>query len=453
VHGEDSVARLAHSDTLLLAYQLPLPQALVMAVRALRPDPVWTRALFAAMGAGVAAALASVVWRLSGPPAGLAAGALAAAHPLLVYYSIVPYQEGPMMLFLLLGADALLDGRETRAGVALGLAALCRYEAWIAIALVLAWRLARAITWRERGRAVIVFGWAPLVWVALWRGLAPRGTYVLDFDTGGARLARLGFLALKLREYSGSALLALAGLGLVLVLRRRDARWLAGLGYVATVVAAVVVAGQEAPPGSGRVSERLIHLPALAACALAGLAVAAPAEAIARRARGAAQVSAVVVIAALAARGVGRTDALLAEAARDPGLRLAMAVAAFADARLPDGARLGVIAPPVPAAAIADYVRKVERAGGDAAEARRIALALATRSVDAERVAAHLARPPATVVTTADGRPALVAAYEDAPIGSPWPLGRSLARFTAGPRAVTVYSAAPADTSGANGTR
>src|SRR5204862_5539250 len=121
-----SVARLAHSDTLVLAYQLPLPQALVVAARALDPDPRWTRALFAAIGAGVAAALTAVVWRLSGPAAGLAAGALAGAHPMLVYYSIVPYQEGPMLLLLLLGAEALLSGGDVRAGLALGLAALCR---------------------------------------------------------------------------------------------------------------------------------------------------------------------------------------------------------------------------------------------------------------------------------------------------------------------------------------
>ncbi|PYQ52514.1 MAG: hypothetical protein DMF78_11110 [Acidobacteria bacterium] len=451
VHGEDSVARLAHSDTLLLAYQLPLPQALVMAARAVAPDPVWTRALFAAIGAGVAAALAAVVWRLSGPAAGLAAGALAAAHPLLAYYSIVPYQEGPMMLLLLLGADALLDGHETRAGLALGLAALCRYEAWIAIGLVLVGRWAREPTWRRRGRAVVVFGWAPLLWIALWRGLAPRGTYVLDLDPGAARLARLGFLATKLREYSGLALLLLATIGLVLVAWRRDRRWLAGLAYVATTMAAVVMAGHEAPPGGGRVSERLIHLPALAACALGGLALAALATR--DRARETARVMAVLVVTALAADGLRRTHALLAEAARDPALRLAVAVAAFADQRLGRGERLGVAAPPVPAAAIADYVRKVERAGGDAAEARRIGLALAARSVDAERVAAQLARPPATVVTTADARPALVAVYEDAPAGSTWPLGPALVRFTAGPRAVTVHVAAPAAQSGANGTR
>src|SRR5262249_58885053 len=181
----------------------------------------------------------------------------------------------------------------------------------------------------------------------------------------------LGFVAVKLREYSGPALLVLAAVGLLIVIRRRDARWLMGLGYVAAVIAAVVIAGHEAPPGSGRVSERLIHLPALAACALASLALAAMADAAHDPARILRRAAAVAVVALLAAAGLRRTHALLVEAARDPTVRLALAVAGFADAGLAPGARLGVAAPPVPAAAIDDYVRKVQAARGDAAEARR----------------------------------------------------------------------------------
>lgn len=454
VHGEDSVARLAHSDTLLLAYQLPLPQAVVMAARALEPDPFWARAAFAFFGAGVAGALASVVWRLSGPLAGLAAGALAGADPLLAYYSIVPYQEGPMLLFLLLGADALLESRPARAGIFIGLASLCRYEAWLAAALIVAWRWAQTADWRERFRAAVLFGWAPLLWMALWQGLAPRGTYVLDLESGASRWGRIEFLAGKLREYSNGVFLALAVAGLFVVLRRRDRRWLAGLGYVALVMAVVVIAGHEAPPGSGRVSERLIHLPVVAACALAGTAAAALREASPPRARWFVRIAVLVATAALATAGLRRTRALLAEAGRDPSLRLAVEVATFTDGRLPRDGRLGIVAPPVAASAIEDYVRKVERAGGDVEEARRVGLALAHRSVDADRVAAHLARPPAVVVTTAaDLAPALVAVYDDAPDGSPWLLGFPVARFTAGSRGVTIHAAAGPGQSGRNGRR
>lgn len=453
VHGGDSVARLAHSDTLLLAYQLPLPQAVVVAVRAFWPDPFWTRLVFALFGAGVAASLAAVVWRLSGPGAGWAAGALAATHPLLVYYSIVPYQEGPMLLLLLLGADLLLAGRDVPAGIVLGLASLCRYEAWIAGALVLAWKVARARTWRGRARAMALFAWAPLAWMALWRGLGPPGTYVLDFETGAGWLSRLGFLAAKLRDYSGWPLLALAGAGLAVVARRSDARWLAGLGYVTLVVASVVVAGHEAPPGSGHVSERLAHLPALAACALAGLAVATAARAAPSAARPLARLAAALLVAALAVAGLRAARAQTAVAGSEPSLRLAVEVARFVEPRLAAHDRLGVAAPPVPAAAIEDYVRKVHSAGGDVEAARRIGRELAGRSVDADRLAAHLARPPSAVVTSADARPALVAVYDDAPAGAPWPLGRALARFTAGTRGVTVYLPAGAASPGANPTR
>src|SRR5207245_7260381 len=124
------------------------------------------------------------------------------------------------------------------------------------------------------------------------------------------------FRSTKLRDDSGLSLLLLATIGLVLVAWRRDRRWLAGLAYVATTMAAVVMAGHEAPPGGGRVSERLIHLPALAACALGGLALAALATR--DRARETARVMAVLVVPALAADGLRRPHALLAEPAGVP---------------------------------------------------------------------------------------------------------------------------------------
>ncbi len=449
VHGEDSIARLAHADTLVLAYQLPLPQAVVVAVRHVAPDPRWTRLAFAAIGAAAAAALAELVAASAGAAAGLAAGVLAAAHPLLVYYSVVPYQEGPTLLLLALGARASLLGRERSASAALGLAALCRYEAWIANAMA-----AAAAAWRARPsgaravvRAVLLFAWAPLAWIVVWRGLSPAGTYVLDLDLAASRGARLLFLATKLREYSGLPFLALAAAGLAVAAGRRvrGAGWAAA--FVAAVMTAVVLFGHESPPGSGRVSERLAHIPAFALCAAAGIALAALAGLPPRRIG---RAVAVLATAVFVLSSVATTERLLDAAGRDPSLRLAGAVARFAATRLPLDGRLGVAAPPVPRQALDDYVRKVAGAGGDTARARQIAEALATTRPDADRIAAHLPRPPGTVVTAPGGRaPDLVAVFDDAPRPVPWPLGEAVARFGEGPRAVTVYRTAPAGSSGA----
>ena len=428
VHGGDSVARLALSDRVVLAYQLPLPQLLVHFVRACAPDPLWTRLVFVAVGAAAAVALARVVGVLAGPFAGRASGVLAALHPLLVYYSLVPYQEGPMLLFLLLAAADLLAERDARAGVFLGLACLCRYEAWIAAALVIVAR-------RARPAALLRFGWAPMLWVLAWRGLSPAGSYVLDVDPMAGRLARLSFLLSKLREYSGTTLVVLALAGLLVAVWRRDSRWAWGGAYVACFTVMIVLAGHEFPPGSGLVSERLAHVPAVACCALAGLALAAAAEGRFARTR---MLAAALLIVAIGWPALRRARDQVREANRDPSLQLAVALAGSAADALRPGERLAVAAPPVPAAALDDYVRKIERVGGDAQRARALALSLTLRSPDATRVAAQLARPPATVVEA--GEPAaLVAVYDDAPEADAWRRGTTLGRFVAGPRGVTLY--------------
>ncbi|HET9314297.1 MAG TPA: hypothetical protein VFQ51_01865, partial [Vicinamibacteria bacterium] len=354
--------------------------------------------------------------------------ALLALHPLLVYYSLVPYQEGPMLLGLLLGAHALLARRENRASLWLGLACLCRYEAWIAAALAAA---ARRRGWLV---AALRYGWAPAAWVLIWRGLSPSGSYVLDLDPTAGRLARLSFLFAKLREYSGDALLLLALVGLVLVAWRRDRRWAWGGAYLASFTLVVVAAGHEFPPGSGLVSERLAHVPAVALCALAGAALGASGGDLSRWR----WVIAAAAVALIGVPAVRRAQAQVLEANRDPSLQLAVAVARRAGLELRAGDALAVAAPPVPAAALDDYVRKIQRVGGDPARARALALALAGRSPDATRIAAQLARPPATVVEA--GTPAaLVAVYDDAPEAARWRTGTALARYAAGPRAVTLY--------------
>jgi hypothetical protein len=425
IHGGDSIARLAHSDTLLLAYQLPVPQAIVYAVRGMAPDPLWTRVAFAAVGALAAAAVGHVVRILAGAQVGIAAGLLVALHPLFVYYSVVPYQESLTVALLALAAAAALRGRAGWTSALLGLACLCRYEAWIAALLA-------AVHDRKRPRQALLHLWAPLLWIVAWGGLSPRGTYVLDLDLESARLSRLVFLAAKLREYTGDAVLVLAAAGAVWVWRRRDPRWAWGAAFVLLVLLAVVLVGHEHPPGSGIVSEREVHWPAAAVCVLAGAALAwIPGRA------GAAVAAAVLI--AIGLRWTTRTEVHLAAAGEDPSLRLAVAVARTAGGRLAPGERLGVVAPAVPAAALEDYVRKVGAMGGDTGRARQVAATLSEGSPDADRVAAHLARPPGSVITRGPETPALVAVFDDADAPSPWPLGAPVHRQQSGPRGVTVY--------------
>jgi hypothetical protein len=426
VYGDDSVTRLAYSDQLVLAYQLPLPQLLVATMRHLAPDPFWTRLAFALIGSLVGVLLAEVVGRLESPTAARIAGVLVAVHPLLVYYSMVPYQESMMLALLLGGAAALLDGRSRLASLCIGLACLCRYEAWIAAAI--------AGLRRPSRRAALLFGWAPVAWIVLWRGLSPQGTYVLDVDVAAGHLHRIPFLLGKLRDYGGTLPLVAAAAGAAWLVHRGDPRWRWGALYCGLLAVVLFLFGHEHPAGSGRVSERLIHVPAVAACAAAAVALARVA---ARQAT--LWIAVAVLVAASAIDDGRRVRVILDDAHRAPDLRLAMAVAHVAEKELGTRASLAVAAPAVPGPALEAYIRKVGQAGGDTARARLMAERFSRLTPDGVRIAAHLGRPAGTVIPF--GKPsALVAVFDDA--GIPPPSGPVVARIEAPPRGVTVYRGA-----------
>jgi hypothetical protein len=432
VHGDDSALRLARSDELLVGYWLPLPQLVVYLTRALAPDPFWTRVVYSLLGALTPVALAALVAATAGIPAARAAGVLAALHPLLVYYSTVPYQEVLALPLLLLAGLAAQQGRDFHAGLAVGCASLSRYEAWIAAGLLALTRRARPL------RAVALFGWAPLAWLLVWHGLGPPGSFVVDLDPNAARLPRLAFLAGKLREYAGDLLTALAVAGIAVAWRRRLLAWAWGGAFVLLYLAAQLAVGHEFPPGSGLVSERMAQLPALAACALAGLALGEVQRALARRGRAVPAATAACLL--LAWLGTGwqlRSRALVAAANDAPSLRLAFEVARLAHRELSPAGRLAVAAPPPPAAAVEAYFQKLERAGGDLERAR--AIVRQAPPPDLVRIRAQLARPPKTVIAVGEAPAELVAVFDDAPEPQRHAAGTPLARFVRGDRAVTVY--------------
>jgi hypothetical protein len=435
IHGGDSVLRLARSETLILGHWLPLPQLLVFLIRAVAPDPLWTRLAFVLAGSLGGVALAWVVTVTAGAASGRAAGALFLLHPLLVYYSLVPYQEAPMLLLLLAGAAALVHDEDVKGGLALGLACLCRYEAWIAAGM------AALVRWRRPLRATLLFGWAPLAWIGAWRGLAPRGSYILDTDLAAVGLGRVSFFFAKLEEYSGDLLLVLALAGALVALRRRPRGWAWGAGFVMVFLAAQLAFGHEHPAGSGRLNERMIHVPAVALCALGGLALGTLSERLAWRGLPLGAVLAALLLAGLGVRWTHRTEALVVEANKEPSLRLAADVARWSDQHLPPRGRLAVAAVAVSPVAIQYYVRKVELAGADVERARVIAAELATHSLDLERIRAQLPRRPSTVVRAGSAPADIVAVYDDAPDAALFRLGPALARFVEGGRGVSLYRA------------
>lgn len=115
-------------------------------------------------------------------------GALALAlQPLLIVFSIVPYQEGLFLTLAFLALWlALLPGQPRWRWLALvvGLAALTRYEGWflaLLLWLLFLWRQKKAGTpgWRFAAGSALALGWAPLLWIVIQRNISPTGFQTL----------------------------------------------------------------------------------------------------------------------------------------------------------------------------------------------------------------------------------------------------------------------------------
>lgn len=394
IHGGDAAARLAQADAIVLGYQLPLPQIFVALGKALSDDPMGVRVIFCLWGAALVAGMTALLGLAASPRAALFGGLLFAFDPFLIHYSIVPYQEPVAYALVAWAFCCAASARYRLAAAVMAAACLSRYEAWLFLP---------AFVWSSPApRAAALAGLPVLGWIAWWRGLAPGGLYVLDLDAGSGRLSRVAYLSGKFLEYETGFVLAAAGAAAVLALISRNRAVLASGATLALVIAVVIAFGHEYPPGSGLVSERLIHLPVLLGVSLAALA-------LARLAAGPRPAFALCLGLALAfsARGARFETALLRAAAREPDLALGRMTAAAIEAHRGPRECVSVAAPSVDPALREAYVAKVAASFGDVERARARAEALAGASPDRDRIAAHLKARTGTV-RAAPGCPLLV---------------------------------------------
>ena len=116
--------------------------------------------------------------------------------PFMLAHSVVPYQEILMLATLAFAFHFAFAARWPLASVCLGLACLTRYEAWIACpVLAVAYLRWAGVTPRTLLRAAGLFAWAPLLWIALNRGITPPGADVLEASVHPERLLRWAHLA------------------------------------------------------------------------------------------------------------------------------------------------------------------------------------------------------------------------------------------------------------------
>jgi hypothetical protein len=377
IHGGDATARLASADTFVLGYQLPLPQAFVVLGKAVSDDPLLVRVIFCVWGGILAAGLTALLALHEGSAAAGFGAFLLAFDPLLTHYSIVPYQEAVAYGLLAWAFYCAASNRGGIGAVLMGASCLSRYEAWLFLPAFIVLSPVRARAWTA---ALPVLGW--VLW---WQGLGPRGLYVLDIDPLAGRFSRLAFLTRKFLEYETPVVVVLALVALVLALRGPARAWLRPSAFVALVILTTIAFGHEYPPGSGLMSERLIHLPVLLSLAFAAIALGR----ISSLGRVGLAVC-VIATALLGARNARFETGLLRAAASDPDLALAREVARGLESARRGNECVTVVAPTVDPALLTAYVGKVNASFGDVARARERAASLSAMSPDRDRIAAHL---------------------------------------------------------------
>jgi hypothetical protein len=157
VYWWDAFTRIWDADQLIVRHWLPIPQIPVILIE----DLPTLRAVYALVAAAGTVALGLGVARVWSRREGLLFGFLIALQPLILKWTIVPYQEAFLLLLLGLTVIALPRGlrheddpRLVWMGVAaLTAACLCRYEAWVFAMLLGAgavfrkgWRAVRYLT-------------------------------------------------------------------------------------------------------------------------------------------------------------------------------------------------------------------------------------------------------------------------------------------------------------------
>lgn len=277
IYGGDPVARLVNFPRILVGHQLPLLQFLIHCTMRwfYGPDAIFW--LMALISAAACAGMHALTWEITHDRrAAWAAAILYAAHPFVLYYSRVPYQEPLLVAFLAWGFCCLFrppsSANSLLSSIFFGLACLSRYEGWIAAfaaALFHIWQArerSRNISFGSTIRSLVLFGWAPALWIA-WNGdLSPAGSYVLDTGLQWGRFYRPYFVMKSALWWTESAVVLMALAGFVYSWLdpriRQQRRTHALLGLLVMLLAALVFSGHAIQPDPVRlVTEREAFIP------------------------------------------------------------------------------------------------------------------------------------------------------------------------------------------------
>jgi hypothetical protein len=357
IFGGDSIVRLVNRDKILLSHQLPALQAAIHYLGFLSQDLLLVRYFMAVAGAVAGWGFYLMAGALLGRTAAFSAALFFATHPFLLAYSIVPYQEILMLAGLFFSFYFFFSEKWLFASLALGLACLTRYEAWTAApVLAIAFALQGPSFTRRSAQAVLLFGWAPLVWLVHNAGLAPEGSYVLDLALPLDRFFRYLYLSWITVKFTPVPVLLLAAFGVWRFFSQglfRSRRYLMLIAFVAIFLIAILFSGHgDQNPPDRYVSAREAHILDAVVLVLAGLG-------LTRLSR-----FRTPVIAACLLWGIFAADRFVAAETSEPKTRLSYDLARYLDDHMRSGEHAVVLVKPVSAAMLEDYLGAATRRAG-----------------------------------------------------------------------------------------
>lgn len=409
IFGSDSITRLVNRDLIVLAHQLPALQASIFYISKISADPVLIRCWMALIGAVAGVGFYYLAADLFSSSDALWAALFFSANPLIIAYSIVPYQEILMLAGLFFAFHFLFTERWLPASLSFAVACLSRYEAWVACpVLPAAYWLLRSRRPVELVKGCLLFGWGPLAWILYNAGLAPTGTAVAEGSISPARFMRhvyIGWITVK----NTFPVLLLAGLGAWKLWEARllkDRRFAALGAFLLLFLVAILFSAHGDPRDPERfVSAREAHLPISAVILLAGLGLSR-----------AAKLRLPLAVAGLLLSAIA-ADRFVARATAEPDVQVSYRVAQYLDRTLGPDDRALLLAKPVPRDLMQAYLERAFRRQGEAGRrnAQRIIDQIDTSPPDYQRTLVHskLGRDRLLAALPGDRTPQWIVVWSD----------------------------------------
>lgn len=384
IFGGDSIVRLANSDRVFLSYQLPLLQAAIHWLSMWSNDPLLVRYFMALAGATTGLAFYALACSLLGRTAGFQTALLFVSSPFIVAFSIVPYQEILMLAGLFAAFYFAFEQHWLWAGFCLGLACLTRYEAWLACPVIAsAFLIEKGIRPLELARVVVLFGWAPLTWMAYHGGVTPEGTYAAEASFSLERFFRYVYLGWITVKNTPAPALLLAVLGGWIFWKQRlfaDRRYQLLAAFLVLFLAAILLSAHgERDQPERFVTAREAHILLAGVVLVGGVGL----YALPRFRWG--------VVLASCFTGLWMAHSFVENEISQPAFALSFEAARYLDQHVGSKESAVVLAQPVPRDLLTRHLDKAEQSGGPAGRERALAnlLDLDTSPPNYQRILVH----------------------------------------------------------------